>query len=189
VVLKTRRPVGNDIQVEMSDIQSDSLNKYFFAIGGSVNKRVILCLAAALIATLPLLAAELKLGKPVDVKETTKIADLLAKPEQYLGKTVKVEGKIIEVCQMMQCWITVNDGSSKESIQVKVDDGVIVFPKDGPGRQAVAQGEFAKIVLTKEQYVAQLQREAKEKGAAVDTSKITEGKTIYRINGTGAVIN
>jgi hypothetical protein len=136
-----------------------------------------------------LLAAEIKLGKPVDVQEVTKVADLLAKPEQYIGKTVRIEGKITAVCEMMQCWIKVDDGSTKEPMQVKVDDGVITFPKDGAGKHAVAQGEFAKITMTKEEYIAQLQHEAKEKGKPVDISKITEGQTIYRINSTGAVIN
>lgn len=144
---------------------------------------VCVCMAGVL------LAAEIKLGKPVDVQEVTKVADLLAKPEQYVGKTVRVEGKITEVCQMMQCWIKVDDGSTKEPMQVKVDDGVITFPKDGAGKHAVAQGEFAKITMTKDEYISQLQKEAKEHGKTADTSKITEGKTIYRINGTGAVIN
>ena len=154
-----------------------------------MRKRFISVVAAGVGMTLALMAAEIKLGKPVDVKEVTKVADLLAKPEQYLGKTVRIEGKITEVCQMMQCWIKVDDGSTKEPMQVKVDDGVITFPKDGAGKHAVAQGEFAKIQMTKDEYIAQLQKEAKEHGKPADTSKITEGKTIYRINGTGAEIN
>jgi Domain of unknown function (DUF4920) len=152
-------------------------------------KRFLLSLTVLCVGlSFTLVAAEIKLGKPVDVQAVTKVADLLAKPEQYIGKTVRIEGKITEVCQMMQCWIKVDDGSTKEPMQVKVDDGVITFPKDGAGKHAVAQGEFAKITMTKEEYISQLQREAKEKGKTADTSKITEGKTIYRINGTGAVI-
>ena len=153
------------------------MKKYFLSVSA-------LCCCVIL----SLLAAEVKLGKPVDVKQVTKVADLLAKPEQFIGKTVRIEGKITEVCQMMQCWIKVDDGSSKEPMQVKVEDGVIVFPKDGAGKFAVAQGVFAKIQMSKDEYIAQLQREAKERGKAVDTSKITEGKTIYRINGTGAIV-
>lgn len=153
------------------------MKKYFLSI-----------IALFCCAILSVLAAEVKLGKPVDVQQVTKVADLLAKPEQFIGKTIRIEGKITEICQMMQCWIKVDDGSSKEPLQVKVEDGVIVFPKDGVGKHAVAQGEFAKMEMSKDQYIAQLQKEAKEQGKTADTSKINEGKTIYRINGTGAII-
>ncbi len=132
-------------------------------------------IVAAVLAALPLLAAEVKLGKPVDVKNSTAIADLLSKPESFVGKTVKIEGKITEVCQEMQCWIKVQDSKSKDIIQVKVNDGDIMFPKDGAGKIAVAQGEFVKIVLTKDQYIAQLKHEGEESGKKADTSKITEG--------------
>jgi len=55
---------------------------------------------------------------------------LLAKPADYVGKTVQVKGKITEVCQMMGCWIYVADAQGNK-IRVKVNDGEIVFPKDG----------------------------------------------------------
>lgn len=152
-------------------------------------KKITMMMLAAVLTAVPLLAAEVKLGKPVDVKQSTAIADLLSHPESYVGKTVKVEGKITEVCQMMMCWIKVQNPKSKAIIQIKVNDGDIVFPKDGAGKTAVAQGEFVKIVLTKDQYIAQLKHEAEESGKKVDTSKITEGKAVYRINGQGAVIH
>jgi len=84
----------------------------------------------------------------------------------------------------MGCWINVKDASTSEVIQVKVDDGVIVFPKDGAGKKVVAQGKLEKVVVTKEE----LQHQAEESGKKVDTSKITGGKTTYRIKGEGAII-
>ena len=62
---------------------------------------------AAAIATLAaaglLCAAEIKLGKPLTMKEPIALATLLAHPEAYVGKTVQVKGKITEVCQMAGC--------------------------------------------------------------------------------------
>ena len=141
-----------------------------------------------LLVALPVWAAEMNLGKPIDVKQTTSIKELLTNPDQYLGKDVKIEGEITAVCQNMACWINVKDGSTPETITVKVNDGEIVFPKDGAGRKVVAQGKFEKIDMTKEQYVAYLQHQAVESHTKIDTSNITAARAVYRLKGSGAVI-
>jgi hypothetical protein len=111
-------------------------------------KTVLLALAAISLLS----AADLKLGKPLTQKEPLSVANLLAKPDDYVGKTVQVKGKIVEVCQMMGCWMDLaNDAGQK--IKIKVEDGVIVFPKDGAGRTAVAEGKLSKIELTREQAI------------------------------------
>ncbi len=147
----------------------------------------ILCLI--LVAALPLSAAEVKLGKPIDVTAVTPIEEILANPEKFVGTVVRVDGNITDVCQEMGCWIEVQDQAAKNSIRVKVKDGEIIFPKDSKGKKVVAQGKVEKLVLTKEQYIATLKHEAEANKKQVDTSKITEGKTIYRIQGAGAVID
>jgi hypothetical protein len=149
-----------------------------------MKKICIAILGIAALIALPLLAEEVKLGKPIAVKSATPIKDILSQPDKYLSKDVLIEGEITEVCQNMGCWINVKDASTSEVIQVKVDDGVIVFPKDGAGKKVVAQGKLEKVVVTKEE----LQHQAEESGKKVDTSKITGGKTTYRIKGEGAII-
>ena len=132
-------------------------------------------------------AAEIKLGKPLSVKQPVSIATLLAHPDDYAGKTVQVKGKIAEVCQMMGCWMDlVGEGGQK--IRIKVNDGEIVFPKDASGKAAVAEGRFTKTVLTRDQAVAQAEEEAKEAGRKFDPASVKSGMTLYQIQGTGAVI-
>jgi uncharacterized cupin superfamily protein len=132
-------------------------------------------------------AAEIKLGKPLAVKDPVSIAALVSHAGDYVGKTIQVKGKITEVCQMMGCWmeLTNDDG---QHVRIKVNDGDIVFPKDAAGKQAVAEGKFARIELTREQAVAQAQEEAGEKGRKFDPASVKGGITIYQIQGTGAVI-
>src|ERR1043166_360592 len=94
--------------------------------------------SALLLSAVFLVAAERKLGKPLTVKEPTPIATILAKPDNYLGKVVQVKGKVTEVCEMMGCWMElVND--SGQRIHIKVNDGEIEFPKDSPGKPAIAE--------------------------------------------------
>ena len=129
-------------------------------------------------------AATQNLGKPLTLKKPMTIAKVMAKPEKFVGKTVQVKGKVTEVCQMMGCWMDLADGP--KSIHIKVDDGVIVFPKESVGKQAVAEGKLIKIELTKEQAIAQAKHTAEEQGRKFDPASIKGGKTIYQIEGTGA---
>jgi Domain of unknown function (DUF4920) len=151
-------------------------------------KRFGFIVFAVILVSLTLSAEELKLGKPLTVSTTSTIKQLLTDPEKYLGKDVRIEGEITGVCQNAGCWIEVRDSSSTEGIRVKVNDGEIVFPKDGAGRKVAAQGTFEKHMLTKDQYIAMLKHYAEESGKTVDTTGITEGKTVYRLKGHGAVV-
>jgi hypothetical protein len=101
---------------------------------------LVLAVAAGLLA-----AGEVKLGKPLALKQATPIAALLADPESYLDKMVQVKGKITAVCQEMGCWMALADAAGGKAIRVKVEDGVIVFPKDGAGKMAVAEGKFTRV--------------------------------------------
>ena len=143
----------------------------------------ILLLAASTL----LAAADTKLGKPLTAKQPVPIAELLAKPADYVGKTVQVKGKITEVCQMMGCWIYVADERGNK-IRVKVNDGEIVFPKDGAGRRVTAEGVFTKQELTREQAIDSAREEAEDSGRKFDPASIKAGIVIYQIQGTGAVI-
>ena len=129
-------------------------------------------------------AATQNLGKPLTLKKPATIAKLMAKPDKFVGKTVQVKGKVTEVCQMMGCWIDLADGA--QSIHITVEDGVIVFPKESVGKQAVAEGKLVKIELTKEQAIAGAKHAAEERGSKFDPASVKSGKTIYQIEGTGA---
>ncbi len=143
---------------------------------------------AALLFAVPLLAAEVKLGKPMTVTTPTPIKEIMSNPEKFLGKEVLIEGEITSVCQQQGCWIDIKDSSYPEPMQVKVNDGEIVFPKNGAGKKVAAQGTVEKLVLTKEQYIAKLKHDEMEAGKKADLSKVTGGATIYRLKGQGAVI-
>jgi RecJ-like exonuclease len=100
-----------------------------------------LVLAFTLAAAALLSAAELKLGKPLTQKEPVALAKLLAAPGDYVGKTVQVRGKIVDVCQEMGCWLELTN-TDGQKIRIKVEDGVIVFPKDSAGKTVTAEGKF-----------------------------------------------
>ncbi len=128
-------------------------------------------------------------GNGVEIEEATPIAKILADPDAFIGKTVRVEGGVLDVCPRKGCWIEVGDEG--ESIRIKVDDGVIVFPAAARGKIAAAEGEVEAIEMTREEYVGWLAHLAEEKGETFDTdgADIGDGPfRIIRIRGTGAQI-
>jgi len=144
-------------------------------------------LIAASLAIAALSAADLKLGKPLTQKEPEPLATVLAKPADYIGKTIQVKGKITEVCEMMGCWMDLTNDEGQK-LRIKVNDGEIEFPKNAAGKTAVAEGRFDKIELTKEQAIERAKEEAEDKGKKFDPASVKSGMTIYQIQGTGAVI-
>jgi len=143
----------------------------------------IVCLGAGLVA-----AAEVKLGKPLTVKDPVSVEKIYAEPDKFLGKTVAVKGKITEVCQMMGCWMNLVDSSSGKMIRIKVNDGEIEFPKNGAGKIAIAEGTLMKIELSKQRAIAEAKHEADEMGRKFDPKAVTGPVTRYQIRGSGAVV-
>ena len=144
--------------------------------------------AAALAGSAAAGAAAIQLGTPVDVAAVTPIADILAKPADFEGKVVRVEGEVRGVCTRMGCWMDIGD-QADQRIRIKVEDGVIVFPADSVGKKASAQGTVTVREMTREEYVGWQKHLAEEGSGAFDESKVGEGPfTTVQIAGTGASI-
>jgi hypothetical protein len=133
-------------------------------------------------------AAEMKFGKPMVVKDPVTVSALLSKPAAYAGKTVQVKGKITEVCQMMGCWMNIA-GEDGKSVRLKVNDGDMVFPKDSPGKMAVAEGTLTTIQLSREQALARAKHEAEESGRSFNAASVKGPVTLYELRPTGVVIS
>jgi len=127
-------------------------------------------------------------GKPLTLKAKTPISAILQNPHAWHGKKVQVEGTIVEVCEERGCWIKIASDKPFESIRFKVEDGVITFPLDAKGKQALAEGVVQVSTLTKEQAIAQAREMHKERGtlAKFDSTKYTKSITDVQIMGEGA---
>jgi len=141
----------------------------------------------ALFGSVMLQAAALELGEPLELKDSVAIKTLIERPDDYVGKHVQVRGKITEVCQMMGCWTMLRDEAGA-TMRIKVNDGEIVFPKESPGRTAVAEGELVRLELNREQAIARAKHQAEETGRPFDPSSIKGPQVIYQIQGRGAVL-
>ena len=140
----------------------------------------VVVVAAALLALAVAPAGETKLGAGVTLKESTPIQALLDKPQDFVGKTVRVDGVATEICQHMGCWMALApDGSaSGGTVRLKVEDGVIVFPASAKGRKVSAEGVFEAVGKDEES----------KEAAGEHAKKDTKAQKEYQLKATGAVI-
>ena len=89
---------------------------------------------------LPAMAGEAKYGEALALEETTSIADILANPGDYDGKTVQVKGPIKASCTGMGCWMRLEAGDGQVLLVKSSDESVLVPTKDVVGRTALVEG-------------------------------------------------
>ena len=153
-------------------------------------RRTIGLVVLALAAFCASVSAEtLKLGEPMESeRRVTPIEEILATPDAWVGRTVRIEGRVAEVCTKMGCWMDLVSADDAR-MQVKVDDGVIVFPLEAVGRRASAEGRVEILEMSREQYEAWLRHAAEETGKEFDPGEVGEGPyRVVRLRGVGAEI-
>jgi len=151
--------------------------------------RIIISLLLVVLLTTPVFASNVEtFGEKLTISEITKISKILAAPEQFVGKKVLVKGMVVDVCAKRGCWIYLASDKPFEKIQIKVLDGVIVFPMSARGKEALVEGEIEALKYSKEEAIAWLQHTAEEKGESFDPASVTSGMTVYRIKALGAEI-
>lgn len=137
-------------------------------------------LAVAAVVAASSMAAAQKFGGPVNVAEPTKVSDLHASPERFVGKTIRVDGVIAAVCQMEGCWVAVKDAKTDQTVRFQAEhDGKVAFPITSKGKAGSFQGEFVKIGADDHE----AKSHAHAEGKSVDFG------TRYQIKLTGAVVS
>ncbi|KPJ98687.1 MAG: hypothetical protein AMJ60_07445 [Desulfobacterales bacterium SG8_35] len=153
-----------------------------------VGRIIISLLFVALLNTYAFASNVETFGEKLTISEITKISEILAAPEQFVGKKVLVKGMVVDVCAKRGCWMYLASDKPFEKIQIKVLDGVIVFPMSARGKEALVEGEIEALKYSKEEAIAWLQHTAEEKGESFDPASVSSGMTVYRIKALGAEI-
>lgn len=122
--------------------------------------------------------------------EATKVStlELLEHPQDYVGKLVRVEGRVADVCPHRGCWIDIVGEGAQRAVRFKVEDDVIVFPLEIKGRHVVAEGRFTAQELDHEATLRWEEHLAEERGEPFDPASVEGPRTYYRIEGSGAVV-
>lgn len=148
-------------------------------------RRISIVTALVGIAMVSLYArAEESFGSGVTLKEVTSIQKLYENPDEFVGKTIRVDGFIDAVCEDMGCWMALADiADGSKIVRLKVEDGVIVFPISAKGKAASAEGVFEKIAATDaEGHEAAAEQTSGATGMAAEFGKR------YQIKAAGAIV-
>ncbi len=127
-------------------------------------------------------------GSGVSIEATTAISEVLANPGKYKGQAIVVEGTVVEVCAKRGCWVELASDQKYQTIQIKVTDGVIVFPMSARGKHARVQGMVEELKLSAEQALATARHRAEEQGKPFDPNTVSGPVTTVRIRATSAEI-
>lgn len=120
--------------------------------------------------------------------ELTPIETIVADPEAWVGKRVQIAGDISAVCTMQGCWMDLIS-SDNATLRVKVDDGVIVFPAEAKGHEAVAEGEVEILEMDRDKFESWRRHVADEEGREFDPAEIGDPPyRVVRLRGSGARI-
>ena len=127
-------------------------------------------------------------GAGVSAADTMLVSQLLANPDAYVGKVVRVQGIAVDVCAHRGCWVNISSDVEGEVVRLKVTDGEIVFPAAIMGDVITAEGVWTANELDLETTKMVCAYEAETKGEAFDPNSVTSCKTLYQITGTGASV-
>mgnify|MGYP002623779138 CR=1 FL=1 len=114
------------------------------------------------------------------------LEQVLAEPDAYTGKPIRLEAPITAVCQAKGCWmhLGVPDAKGTPPVMVKFLDYGFFVPKDASGRTAIVEGTMQMTQETVEQTRHYLEDAGKHDEAA----KVTEGRKLYKLVATGVAI-
>ena len=142
--------------------------------------RKIIILGVMVLATAVNMAAakEKVFGEGVGEGDLTAISKILAEPDAFVGKTLRVEGTAVGVCAHRGCWLSLASDVEGETLRVKVEDGVIVFPKEILGETVRVEGVFTSNSVEQAGKVCDRTRDGEAPVQCV---------TVYQLTGSGAV--
>ena len=154
-----------------------------------MHKRVLVSIVVGVMCLSAAFSSGAKVyGEGVTGTEITPISQLLEEPEGLEGKTIRISGTVQAVCKKAGCWMEIQ-AKDTGIVQVKVPDGVIVFPLTAVNRKATAEGKVKVLDMSREEYVGWLEHKAEEDGVEFDPTAVGEAPyRIVRLECTGAVI-
>lgn len=110
--------------------------------------------------------------------ENVVIADLIADPSKYEGKTINLKGDISDVCQKAGCWTYITDGKNYMLVQTQHK---FFLPKDAVGNIS-ADGIF-KLKEFPEEHAKEMLKESRN--PRMKEEDIKGAQKVYVLEATG----
>lgn len=96
--------------------------------------------------TAPAAPATAHFGEAFTLTDSVPVDDVMSRPDEFNGKTVRVAANITKVCKKKGCWfVMAGDKADGAYIRVTMKDYGFFVPVDADGRKAVVEGVFKKL--------------------------------------------
>ncbi|MCS6885945.1 MAG: DUF4920 domain-containing protein [Acidobacteriota bacterium] len=84
-----------------------------------------------------------KRGAEIGNSPQVELAQLIANPNEFLGKKVIIEGTVERLCQKKGCWVQVTAPGAKKRLRITFKDYAFFVPTDSTkGKHIKAEGEL-----------------------------------------------
>jgi hypothetical protein len=94
----------------------------------------------------PAAPATAHFGEAFTLTDSVPVDDVMTRPDEFNGKTVRVAANITKVCKKKGCWfVMAGDKADGAYIRVTMKDYGFFVPVDADGRKAVVEGVFKKV--------------------------------------------
>ncbi|MGE3174064.1 MAG: DUF4920 domain-containing protein [Planctomycetota bacterium] len=120
-------------------------------------------------------------GAGVDSADAVPVERVLAAPQDFVGKSLRLRGPVQSVCQTKGCWMRIG---GDPNVFVKFKDYGFFVPLDAEGRDAILEGELA----IKEQSVAERRHYLEDAGKYDEAAKVTEPLRTVTFMATGVAL-
>ena len=124
---------------------------------------------------------EIHYGEAFSTDEVLAAKDLLADPAPYMDQTVRVEGRVAEVCQKAGCWMVLTDEAA--SMRVLMKGHGFAIAKDSVGRITQVEG-VVKGTEVDPEFVEHLKSESENPDAIPEDGK----SYVYQLEATGVTL-
>jgi hypothetical protein len=79
------------------------------------------------------------LGAPLTIKENTSLKKIFTKPQAFLGKKIRVAGKVMAQCVKRRRWFAIADKGKRPWLYISTEPKFFIHPT-AIGMQAIAEG-------------------------------------------------
>lgn len=112
-------------------------------------------------------------GGAFTLEAETALAEVLAKPDEFAGKAVKLSGQVTRACSKKGCWMELREKPEQAGVRITFKDYGFFVPLDSAGASAVVEGTV-KVEKLSADHVDHLKAE----GAEVVSDEKGEAKEI-----------
>lgn len=114
--------------------------------------------------------------------EAITLAMVAANPKEYVGKKIRLTGKVASVCKEKGCWMVLTDGPTK--VRIKFRAYGFFMPLDCEGREAILDGSFDVTEMS----IAEIKHLLEDEDKHAEAEKVDKPRNEFTVMADGVAL-